>query len=270
MPLIKPQRQKFFDPFGARRKDGSKVSTLNWGPNLGLSSHAPRDLQPFAGREGRKASDDDLRFAALDRKLEDGVSVLGIEKKDLLDRAFDLFDHGIFIIFDSENAVNAPLPVAQLLMPLHLPSSEGHADLSPSEGESGHGSEKRSFSESSRTRASRFSSPGKICVAKSDLPFAPSSCYLRAVKFLRLLSNSLLGGYVFSLLLAVLFIDLNINLVFRFDTLLKLSLLLMLIYGLLAALLCLVDQLSFIALFQEKEPRSGLFRPPSRRSASRF
>lgn len=59
------------------------------------------------------------------------------------------------------------------------------------------------------------------------------------MKFLRLLSNSLIAGYVFSLLLAVLFIDLNINLAFRIDTLLKLSLLLMSIYGLAAALLCL-------------------------------
>jgi hypothetical protein len=53
---------------------------------------------------------------------------------------------------------------------LHV--SEGYAAQSPSEGESGHGSEKRSFSESSRTRASGFSAPGKIRVAMSGIPRA--------------------------------------------------------------------------------------------------
>jgi len=60
------------------------------------------------------------------------------------------------------------------------------------------------------------------------------------VKFLRLATNSLLSGLFFSLLLAILITDLNINLAFRLSVLIKLTAFLMLSYGLLTSLLCLL------------------------------
>lgn len=60
------------------------------------------------------------------------------------------------------------------------------------------------------------------------------------MKFLRLATNSLLSGLFFSLLLAVLIADLNINLAFNPSVLIKLTAFLMLSYGLLTSLLCLL------------------------------
>ena len=60
------------------------------------------------------------------------------------------------------------------------------------------------------------------------------------MKFLRLATNSLLSGLFFSLLLAILIADLNINLAFRLSVLIKLTAFLMLSYGLLTSLLCLL------------------------------
>lgn len=60
------------------------------------------------------------------------------------------------------------------------------------------------------------------------------------MRFLRLTTNSLLSGLFFSLLLALLIYDLNINLVFKPAVLVALTLYLMLTFGFLAFLLCLV------------------------------
>jgi len=60
------------------------------------------------------------------------------------------------------------------------------------------------------------------------------------VKFLRLATNSLLSGLFFSLLLAILIADLNINLAFKLSVLIKLTVFLMFSYGLPASLLCLL------------------------------
>jgi hypothetical protein len=60
------------------------------------------------------------------------------------------------------------------------------------------------------------------------------------MKFLRILTNALISGLFFSLLLAILLADLNINLPFKPLILIKLTFYLMLTYGLLAALLCLL------------------------------
>jgi len=60
------------------------------------------------------------------------------------------------------------------------------------------------------------------------------------VKFIRLATNSLLSGLFFSLLLAILLADLNINAPFSLFFLIKLTLFLMLTYGLVASLLCLL------------------------------
>ena len=56
------------------------------------------------------------------------------------------------------------------------------------------------------------------------------------MRFFRLLANSLLIGLLFSYLLALLIVDLNINLAFRVGLLFKLTLALMASYGLIAAL----------------------------------
>jgi len=53
---------------------------------------------------------------------------------------------------------------------LFLSEGEGDAARSPSESERGHGSEKRSFSESARARPSGFSALGKIRVATGGNP----------------------------------------------------------------------------------------------------
>ena len=58
------------------------------------------------------------------------------------------------------------------------------------------------------------------------------------MRFLRVLTNSLISGFFFSLLLALLLADLNINLAFKLPVLFKLAIFLMLSYGLLATLLC--------------------------------
>jgi hypothetical protein len=60
------------------------------------------------------------------------------------------------------------------------------------------------------------------------------------VRFLRLLANALLIGLLFSYLLALLIVDLNINLAFRAGLLLRLTLALMPCYGLIAAVAAFV------------------------------
>jgi hypothetical protein len=72
------------------------------------------------------------------------------------------------------------------------------------------------------------------------------------VKFLRLLTNALAGGLYFSLLLALLVLDLNINLAFSLAAWIKLGLFLMLTYGLLAALVVL-GIASIYSFFAEKK-----------------
>jgi predicted AlkP superfamily pyrophosphatase or phosphodiesterase len=76
------------------------------------------------------------------------------------------------------------------------------------------------------------------------------------MKFLRVLANSLIGGFYFCLLLALLVADLNINLVLRPFVLLKLAAFLMLSYGLLMTLagLCVYYIYHF---FTGKKGRTG-------------
>jgi hypothetical protein len=71
------------------------------------------------------------------------------------------------------------------------------------------------------------------------------------VKFLRLATNALAGGLFFSVLLALLVIDLNINLAFSLATWLSLTLVLMLTYGILVALVVLAVA-SIYRFFAEK------------------
>ena len=73
----------------------------------------------------------------------------------------------------------------------------------------------------------------------------------RAVKFLRLAVNALAGGFFFSVLLALLVLDLNINFAFTPLAWLQLTVFLMPTYGLLAALVVLVVA-SVFRFFAEK------------------
>ena len=84
---------------------------------------------------------------------------------------------------------------------------------------------------------------GEEAQRQADFPRASvdrqaASCYFFPVRFLRVLTNSLISGFFFSLLLALLLADLNINLAFKLPVLFKLAIFLMLSYGLLATLLC--------------------------------
>jgi len=80
------------------------------------------------------------------------------------------------------------------------------------------------------------------------------------VKFLRAVTNSLISGLFFSLLLALLVADLNINLGFDIATQGKLTIFLMASYGLLAALLCLLLS-SFFRFFTGRSGEGGLVSP---------
>ncbi|MFH2041324.1 MAG: hypothetical protein ABIJ35_02270, partial [Acidobacteriota bacterium] len=59
------------------------------------------------------------------------------------------------------------------------------------------------------------------------------------MKFLKVLTNSLLSGIFFSALLALLIYDININIPFQIGFFLQLTLYLCFTYGVIIALLCL-------------------------------
>lgn len=81
------------------------------------------------------------------------------------------------------------------------------------------------------------------------------------MKALRLVTNSLLAGFYFALLLALLVLDLNINLVFSPAAWVRLALFLMLSYGLLAALVVLTVAATFRFLTGRKNPLAFLSLP---------
>ena len=60
------------------------------------------------------------------------------------------------------------------------------------------------------------------------------------MKFLKVLTNSLISGLFFSSLLAILILDLNINLSFQIKPFSQLTLFLFITYGLLITLLCIL------------------------------
>lgn len=81
------------------------------------------------------------------------------------------------------------------------------------------------------------------------------------MKFLKVLSNSVLSGVFFSLLLALLISNLNINLRPSSSFFVHLGLFLMLSYGLLITFLCLLI-FYILHFFLGKENKTGFFSPP--------
>lgn len=84
----------------------------------------------------------------------------------------------------------------------------------------------------------------------------PASCYFFRMKILRILTNSLISGLFFSLLLTLLVADLNINLVFNLGVLGKLTIFLFASYGLLASFFCVLAAL-FYRFFSGKKGKPG-------------
>ena len=80
------------------------------------------------------------------------------------------------------------------------------------------------------------------------------------MKFIKILINSLLCGLFLSFLLALLTLDLNINLPFSFSFLGKLTLFFAIIYGLLMALICII-LFSFIQFFSGKKIKLSVISP---------